>query len=1038
MKTKHIALAVAVALGTSAAYAGDTSSSMRGKIYDPKGDGAANTKITIIHQPSGTTREVMTNDTGAFVASGLRVGGPYQVIIDSDTYTDAVVENVYLQLGEAYRLERQLEDSNVERIQVTATRTALNLDQSSPATVFGLEDIESSVAVDRDIKSIVEQDPRVTIDASNSNAIQCAGGSNRSNSLTVDGIRMNDNFGLNNNGYPTERLPFPYDAISQVKVDLAPFDVTYGGFSGCSINAVTKSGENEIHGKVFVDYTSDSLKGDKIEKRSLQNPAYSEKRYGFTFGAPLIEDQLFAFVAYEKHNPSTIFLYGPEDAGFTSPIEGVTTELVNEIAQVAKDKYGYTVNPLATKGDNEEEKVLAKIDWTINSDHRAFFTYQNTKGNTTSSTDSSSTRFAFNDHFYLKSNDLTSYALQAFSDWTEDFSTDIRVAYQEVDNGQNPLTSDMNFGHFQINDVDGNKTRVYFGPDQYRHANKLKYDTLSTRISGTYLLNEHEIMGGFETETTDIFNMFVDASQGVFQFNNLADFKAGKASSIFYKNAPSHNAADGAAEFSLDTATVYVQDKWTATDDLQVTFGLRFDKWSSDTLPTANAKFEERYGFTNAQKLSVSLLQPRVGFNYRLTDETVVYGGLGLFSGGNPNVWFSNTFSNNGVAVLASSLSSRNASAEVLAALDASNTPNFGFEVPDLMKTEAYFKGGDGEVNALDPNFKAPGIWKLNLGVQSEVAEGLVMGGDIILSKEKNPAIVQDMRLSVKSELFDGRPVYQSNGHSNPDILLTNSNESATSKVLSMFADYKVNAKWSLKAGYSYQDVEETHPMTSSTATSNYKYLMTMDPKNPTPSTSNYETPHRFTLNLGYKTELFSGYATRFNLFAQRVKGRGFSYTFDNDPGYGDLVGGGNDRNLLYVPTENDANVIYGAGFDQAAFNQFLADSGLDKYRGQVAPRNGFNSDWWSRVDVKITQELPVFAEGHKAKFYVSMNNVGNFIDPHWGVRKQVGFPYNNTVVDATVVNGKYQFNKFLTPRENEALDSSSTWSVLLGVEYNF
>lgn len=1045
-------MAVAVALSSSYAMA-ETSSSIRGVVKTPEGQPAAGTKVVIVHVPTGNKSVITTNASGVYNAVGLRVGGPYRIEFDSDTFKDKTVSDVFLSLGETSNINVALEgagDASVERIAVTGARvSSLNLDATGPASNFSAEDIKSTPTIDRDIKNVVEQDPRITIDATNANAIQCAGGSNRSNSLTVDGLEMNDNFGLNANGYPTERLPFPFDSIDQVAVELAPFDVTYGNFTGCAINAVTKSGTNDVSGNVFIDYRNDSLQGDKIEDRNISVAPYSEKRMGFTVGAPLIEDKLFLFVAYEKHNPNTLFTYGPEGAGFAAEIKNLKLATVQRIADVAKSKYGYEVNPLATAADNNEEKVLAKIDWQINDEHRMFVTLQDTRGDTISATDSSSTSFAFNDHFYTRENNMTSIATQIFSDWSDKLSTSFRLSRQKVVNGQTPRSGQLNYGQFRIRNVDG-ANDVYFGPDQFRQANQLNYTTWNMNAEAKYFLDEHELTAGFEYKRTSIFNMFVPSTNGVYTFSSLANFEAGIASQIDYSNAPTHNPADAAADFALPSYTLYAQDKVPVMDDVTVVYGLRYDKWTADSSTMANANFQTRYGFTNAQKLDVDLLQPRLAVNWIVDDTMVVYGGIGLFAGGSPNVWISNIYSNNGVAALASSTNAMSAT-DKATALNAANTQGFGYNIPALLKNTTYFKGGDGNVAAFSPDFKVTSNWKFNAGTQKELTDDLVVGADVIFSKEKDPLVTKDMRLVSNTTAPDGRPIYKNCvvnvanptgacvSRSNWDLLLTNSDESAESKVVTLFADYTIMEGLKTKFGYAYQDVEETHPMTSTTPNSNYDRYVTSDPNNATPSTSNYETPHRFTLNVSYTANFVDGYPTRFNLFSQRVKGRAYSYTFSGDPGFGDSLGASRNRNLLYVPNVADNKVVYDAAFDKAAFDAFLASSGLDKYRGEIAPRNAFNSDWWSRVDLKVTQELPGFYPEHNAEIYFSIQNLGNLINSDWGVRRQVSFPYNQAVVNATInANGQYVFTKYTAPRDQTIEDRSSLWNAVVGIDYRF
>jgi len=294
-KLSRVAAAVALTVGlTTTAMAQVTSSDMNGQIVGPNGNPAVGTVVKVTHVPTGAVKSVTVNSAGTFNLRGLRVGGPYTVEIDSDEFADQTISDIYLELGEAATIQRTLESAaDYENIVVTASQVgSLAFGQTGPSANFDLATLQQAPAINRDITDIVRIDPRIYVDEGGSGGIQCVGKSPRFNSLTVDGVRMNDLFGLNSNGYPTERMPFSFDAIEGVSVEIAPFDVIYGGFSACNISAVSKTGTNEVHGSAFYDYGSDSLRGDSLEGDDINLGSYTEKRYGFTVGAPLIKDKL--------------------------------------------------------------------------------------------------------------------------------------------------------------------------------------------------------------------------------------------------------------------------------------------------------------------------------------------------------------------------------------------------------------------------------------------------------------------------------------------------------------------------------------------------------------------------------------------------------------------------------------------------------------------------------------------------------------------------------------------------------------------------
>lgn len=432
LRKTSLSLAIAASLAASGfAHANDTASSLKGQVVGPMGNPAAGTKITIIHTPSGSVKTATVNESGVFSAKGLRVGGPYQIIIDSDKFEDTRVDDVYLSLGKTYPVSVQLQSlQDIEQIVVTGRPLTAQSGGTGPASHFSLAELQNKPAINRDLKDIVRTDPRIYVDESSSGAILCAGGNPRFNSLTVDGMRMNDNFGLNSNGYPTERMPFSFDSIDQVAVELAPFDVQYGGFTSCNINAVTKSGTNTLTGGLFFDYTSDSLSGDKIDGQKQNIGDYDEKRYGFNVGLPLIKDSLFLFTSYEKLEGLEIFEYTPFANGKISQAS------IDRITAITQEKYGYDAGGMIPSMPVEDEKLLVKLDWNINDNHRASFVYNYNDGFSLSQSDSGSDRLSLSNHFYERGAELNSFVTSIYSDWSDVFSTEVRIGYSELDNSQ--------------------------------------------------------------------------------------------------------------------------------------------------------------------------------------------------------------------------------------------------------------------------------------------------------------------------------------------------------------------------------------------------------------------------------------------------------------------------------------------------------------------------------------------------------------------------------------------------------------------------
>tara|TARA_B100000519_G_scaffold202191_1_gene219783 strand:- start:1954 stop:5106 length:3153 start_codon:yes stop_codon:yes gene_type:complete len=1045
-KLNRVAIAVAMSVGLStAAIAQETSSGIKGSIVGPQGSPAAGTTVTIKHEPTGAVKVVTVGANGQFNLQGLRVGGPYTLEFDSDTLDDKTVSDVYLQLGEPLVLNMALtNDATMERIQVTASQMGADVfGQKSPASIFNLDDIQGAPSADRDLKDIIRVDPRISIsEADGEEAIICGGANPRFSALTVDGIRMNDSFGLNFNGYPTVRMPFSFDSFDQIAVEMAPYDVQYGGFTACNINAVTKSGTNEIHGSAFYDYTNDSLTGDKIEDTDVNTGSFSEKRYGVNVGFPLIKDELFFFGAYEKLEGAQIFNYGPYG-------NQVSEAELQQIRDIALNTYNYDIGGMPGSMPVEDEKVLVKLDWNINDDHRASVVYNYNDGFRIDQSDSDSTELALSSHFYEVGAKLNSTVASLFSDWTDSFSTEVRVGHTSLTNRQLSLDRASGFGEVRIDRVNG--ADVFFGPDDSRQSNEMDWNSTTAKLAGTYYMNDHTLTFGYEYETLEAYNLFMQHTIGEYRFETIEDFANGLADDVYYNNsAGTHNPKDAAQRFSYDTHTLYAQDEWTL-DDLTLLFGLRYDKYTSDDKPAYNELFEERYGYANTHTFDgIDLLQPRFGFNYVLNDNMELRGGAGLYSGGNPNVWLSNSFSNDGIT----NIDTYRGDFDLFSAEIAGEGRLIYDPVQDMYDevSEANPRlGREPSTNAVHPDFEIPSEWKFNLGFTWVTDEDYIFQADIIHSRKQDSAQIVNVAWDTENVTYaaDGRPVYNydqvgvdSDGdpvvrhYLKSDLVLTNAQQDGKSTTISFAVQKDYDFGLDVNFGYAYNKSEDVTPMSSSVAYSNFTNFASSDPLNPGLATSNFEIPHRFTMSLRYSNEFIDGYATSFSLFASRQQGRPFSYTFDRinigEAQYGVY------NALLYIPEVDDPSVTYGPDFDLDAFNEFIDNAGFK--RGEILGRNTENADWYTRVDFRIDQELPGFIDGHKANAYFVIKNVGNLLNSDWGARS-IGPFVSAPVLDASYnSDGTYTFNEFNADNTNQNgyFNDQSLWQIRVGVKYSF
>lgn len=1040
--------ALAALAPVAAVYAQVTTSEARGVVTDSAGQPVAGATVTIVHEPTGTVTTATTSSNGLYTTQNLRIGGPFSFTVSGAGVVTSRVENIYTGLGETSVVNIVTaaadDTARLDTVVVTGSAAVVNV-ATGPSSTYNLATLENVPAISRDLKDALRLDPRVYIDDGFNDSINCAGANPRYNSLTVDGARLSDSFGLNSNGYPTESMPFGYDSIQQVSVELAPFDVEYGLFTACNINAVTKSGTNSFHGGLFFDYTSNDLRGDSIEGTKIATQDYEDKRYGFNIGGPIIKDKLFFFASYEKNDAVNLFDNSPERAR-------IDPAVYQQVLDIAVNQYGYEAGGLPSSLSVEDEKIFAKLDWNINEQHRAALSYTKNDAYNFNPSDSSTTQVSDGNHFYKRGGLLESYSASLNSDWTNNFSTELRFTRVDFDMVQDPVVGNSGWGEVQVivpNTAGGSST-IYLGADDSRHFNDLIYTSDVYKAKANWQLGDHLVTFGAEREELDVFNAFIQRTRGLWQFGNftnngatgVADFASGAFGDFRYQNAAgSNDPNDGAAQFAYEINTAYIQDKWQVTPELQLTAGLRYDYYTTNDKPAFNQAFLTNYGIRNDETMDGrDLLQPRLGFKYDFSSDIRFHGGLGLYSGGNPNVWLSNNYSNNGVALFDWRVRNGN----------INNYTYTGgqpfFNVPDEAIAALAAANGGGPVNALDPDFKIPSEWKAAFGTVIDLGDAAAWYGDdwrvmidFLVSKTKEAAYIDPISWTQTGTAADGRPVYSGNTN---DFLLTNADEKGWARALSIAVakDYNNGIDWTF--GYAFTQAKDVNPMTSSVAFSNFSNFQTFDPVNPELGVSDYVIPHRFTFNLNMRKEFFKNYATKASLFATANEGAPYSYTMSSTPAFS--IGNNAARNLAYIPTGISDPVI--SPLSNAAAVQSLMDfiNGHDVLRdekGNIAGRGIANDPWRSRVDLRFAQEFPGLRADDRTEAFIVIRNVGNLLNDDWGVMKEHGFPGNAPIYGISGLDseGRLIINSFVNNADVASpINSASLWQIRLGLKYSF
>ena len=1021
-------------LFTSSIFANSTTSDIKGSVVDGSGDGLSGAKVTVTYEATNTSKTVIADANGNFYAANLKPGGPYTVSSGRSSVSD-----VFLTIGKTTNISLTIASgASVEDLIVTASRLNTVETTSGPSFVFTSADLENTAAFDRDIKEVLAQHPSIYINDSNNKAMQCAGNNPRYNGLTVDGIALNDTFGLNANGYPAERMPFSYDAIDQVAVEFAPYDVQYGGFSACVINAVTKSGTSELSGNFFYEMTNDSLTGDEASGESVTIPEYDEQKYGFTVGGPILKDSLvngemFFFVAYEQYDDQDLGEYGYVGSGMPTELSWLTKATYDDIVRIANDVYGFDPGGLPSALDSESEKLLAKIDYYFSDKTRAVLTFNSSEGFTNQPSDASPTEFEFANHFYKRGNDSESYMLQVFSS-IGNVNTQFKYGTTELKNTQVGLGG--SFGDFQISGVNGGK--VYFGgTDDSRQNNKLNYDATNIALIGDLQMDNSLVTFGYEHQENTIFNMFMQESiGGEWDFSSVANLEAGIVA-LDFQNTATLVPEDASKEWTYDVTTLFVQNEVAVSDNLDISYGVRYETYGVDEGPLENPGFVSTYGYSNAATFDgAEVIMPRISFSYRVND-TEFYGGYGVFSGGNPAVWFSNNYSNNGITIQDGDGNYRlfdeddglvylpkNADPVPTTYCNVDGSPSSegaGYAIPCTAIAKVQGGSASGDTNSFDPNLEMPTHKKLSLGMKRQIGEYDVTI-DYMYSRNKNPFFVYNLANTVSGFTNTGHAIMAGGDCCTGDYNLANSSYSPKTSLLSAIASRSFDNDVDVTFGYTYTDANDVHPMASSVAYTNAnENLVAVNPNDPTPATSDWEIKHKFITTLNWA----ASDKTDVSLFYQYASGNPYSLSvYGNTANYACQLNtqpcwrAGDFPSIPLYVGEN-------ASYDETSIAIANMEPGLYE-------RNVFTTDGSSRLDMKVTH-TPM----DNLDLYMVVKNLGNLIDGDNGAYYRSSSA--NGIAYATFdADGNVSYTNYNSPAVNAVIGSASIWNIKVGFRYSY
>ncbi|WPP49600.1 TonB-dependent receptor [Catalinimonas niigatensis] len=1068
-------------LGASTLNAqGVTTASINGRVTDTSGEVLPGANVIAEHTPSGTTYGAVSNNEGRFVLPNVRVGGPYTVKVSFVGFDERTFEGITLSLGQTYSINAQLSDGvELEGVEVIASQDVImNSDRTGASTNLSNEKINALPTINRSINDFTRLTPQ-------SNGTSFAGTNSRFNNYTVDGNIYNNNFGLGSGQFAGSN-PISLDAIEEIQVNLAPFDVRQAGFTGASVNAITKSGTNEFEGSAYYFLRNDQMIGNKAGDINLETGDSENKIYGFRLGGPIIKNKIFFFVNYEQETEAVpSFNKRALQPGETPDglfISRVPAERLDFVRDELNSLYGYDTGPYEGYSfASEQERFNARLDFNLLQNHKFSLRYNLYTAFTDVPTNENSIRFIqtryrntdrtgieamnFRNTNYTVDTRVQSIVGELNSVIGDNMSNQLNIGYTSTTDPERNVPGGQNFPFIEVLEPDEAGNLLYYfsvGNELYTVGNLLENNVLNITDNFSLYKGKHTYTfgGNFEYMTFD--NAFNPVFNGFYRFIGYDNF----VNAVIEQDGTFPDAF--AKSFALDGSTTpptdqtrfgqlgfYVQDEYQVTPQLKVTGGLRvdfpfypIDIPRNDLLDELNKTFTDADGNEFTPDVSTfpdvnPLWSPRVGFNWDVKgDQTTQFrGGTGIFSGRIPFVWLSNQVNGSGVV-----------------------RGGLGYEGQDVIDNNITFNPDvtaynpenpaatlSNELNLTDENFKLPQVWRSNLAVDQILPFGIIGTLEFIYSRDVSTPIAYNPVLREPDAILNGpdqRPVWEGS-YSNDDdfsnvFLLTNADKKADYYSLTAQLQKQFDNGFYAMVAYTRSRARDLDAAGGSQAISLWPVTVTSNRNDPDLSFAAFDQPNRLIANLSYQTD-----NTTISVFYDGGEAGRFSYTYSGN--FGDA-----SNRLMYVP--NAASELNFEEFtlgddiiteaEQAAlFDEYIdQDDYLSSKRGEITERNGAVNPWVNRFDLRITEDI-VLSENSMNRLQISLDflNVGNLLNSEWGIPE---FVFQSNPLNYVGVNDTgepvYRLNtvpgtsEFPTESYRYSNDLANTWRLQLGLRYIF
>ncbi|MDF2380476.1 TonB-dependent receptor [Nostoc ellipsosporum NOK] len=1043
---KRILFLLAVSFLSGALFAQVTTSSITGTVKSSNGEALTGATITAIHTPSGTTYATIAKKDGVFNLVGLRIGGPYKVTVAFTGQQPQTFENVTLLLGESYNINAVLgtDEKELTGVVVTGRGRRAATEKKGLSTVVNNRQLTTLPTISRSITDFTRLTPQA-------NGTSFGGRDGRYNNITFDGANLNNNFGLNDNPLPgAGNNPVSLDAIDEVSVNIAPFDVRQGNFTGGNIAATTKSGTNTVHGTVYGYMQNQEMVGYDLNGDRAPKVPFKTKIYGASVGGPIIKNKVFFFVNAEKETkpPAAGITWTPTGGSGTGNVSSVTATDLQRVSDYVKT-FGYDpgVYDRFSPFGNENHKILGKLDWNISQAHKLTLKYSDFKGTqdflpsqsgginganssglVTYGPKFSNRAMGFSGTTYQQEDIVRSGALELNSNFKGRFANQFLVTITKTSSdkihpgGQFPFV-DILVGGGDINNY------ISVGNEPFNgNNNSVINDIYSVTDNFTYFAGKHTLTAGVSYEYQKVGNMFMPGSQGYYVFSSVDDFVNNRAPRLFSLTyALDGSSAVYSANLKIGQLAAYLQDDYNVNDRLRISAGIRIDKPIYPEQPLENPYITNlttlvdingnptRYSNGEWPKAR-PLFSPRISARWDVEGNKtlIVRGGTGIFTGRIPFVYLTNIPSTSSMYTFGTLITPTTPGANLNNFLfNPSGTaynPFYNSSLPSSLFPTTAGTSAQSAFALASKDFKFPQIWRTNVGVDKQLGKNWTLTLDAMYTKDINAVYM----FNANQKAPDGtittgtvtRPRYSAstsavrriNTAINNAIVLDNTSKGSSFTATAQLA--KTFSKgWYASLAYNYTYAVDVTANPGSQAASVWGANPTLGTQNSLELYySNFAVPHRVVGNVSYRFEYLKHLGTTISLFYEGRHGGNYSYVYN-----GDLNNDGNNSSdLMYIP-RNASEITFVNSFtypngvtytkaemEQIFMNYINQDPYLSKHKGQVAERNGAKNKWFDRVDMKLVQDIftRIGKQRHTLQFTADIYNVLNLINSDWGVRQ--------------------------------------------------